>query len=322
MESSLQEKPARPLLNAALVAASAAVIFLMYHRWGNTTEVSSYGTSAFRWMLNLWSSARIYGGSAFTPGWVIPVLSLALLWRNRLLIRNLPRRASAIGFVLVLFALFVHWMGLRAQQTRLSLLALVFLLWAISFYLYGWPTAKRTLFPCALLVFCVPLNFLDVLTFPLQRAAAVLAGLLLNGLGVPVKRAGSLVQPEAVSPGHPPLAPFDGADAAAGLGVLLLLLLIAAFWGAWMKRSPAARALLLLATPLLLIAANMMRLVTAVLVQAAGGERAGAFFFNRLSTPTVLVLSVVGLLALDLLLRSRRNIRLWHLLQPTPPSIG
>lgn len=333
MESSLQKEPARQsltgssgraarTLNALLLVACAAVIFLMYHHWGNTTERATYGTSAFRWMMDLWSSARIYGGSAFSLGWFIPLLSLALLWRDRAALRVLIPRVSWIGFTLVLLALYMHWMGLRAQQTRLSILALVFLIWAITYYLNGWPTARRALFPIGLLIFCVPLNFLDVFTFPLQRAAAGVASVVLSGLGLPILRRGSLLQAEGLTPNDLPPAPFDGADAAGGLGILLALILFAAFWGAWMRRPLPVRLALLALAPLIHLLANALRLIIACLLQAAAGESLGQAFYTHGSLYTVLGLGLLLLLAFDKLFRSWKKLRLWHLLQPTPPSIG
>lgn len=322
MELPLQEKSYRRFLNPLLVAASAAVIFLMYDRWGNTTETASYGVSAWGWMTSLWKSARIYGGTAFAFGWLIPLLSLLLIWRERATLRTLPARASGIGFALVLLALLLHWMGLRAQQTRLSLLALVLLIWAIVFYLHGWPRAKHTLFACGLLVFCVPLNFLDVLTFPMQRLAAALAGVLLAGLGIPILRKGSLIQPEAMAPTDALPLPFDGADAAGGLGVLLILLILSAFWGAWLRRTAVQRCILLLLTPLLHIAANSLRLVVVTLLQTMAGSEVSQAVNTRAATALVFAFSLALLLALDKVLRSWKNPRQWQLLQPTPPSIG
>lgn len=322
MESSLQEKPAARFLNRVLLAACLLVIAIMYQGWGNTTEIQTYGTSAFRWMTSLWRSARIYGGTTLSFGWLVPVLALVLLWRDRTKLRALSHRTSWLGFALVLLALFAHWMGLRAQQTRLSLLALAFLLWAISFYLYGWPTARRTLYPCALLIFCVPLNFLDALTFPLMRGAAALAAGLLNGLGLPVIRQGSLLLPHPDDTGVPNAFSFDGADPAGSLGLLLLLAMGTVFWAGWQRR-PAIHLFLLLAMlPLVHLVANALRLVTAVTLQSAVGS-AAATAFNGLAAKVMVVLTAALLLALiEAAWQRRKKFNLWKLLQPEPPSIG
>lgn len=329
MESPIQEKPAHRAvspatraLNAGLVLLCAGVIFLMYDRWGNTTELATYGRSAFDWMYTLWGSARIYGGSSFSLGWLIPLLTLALLWRDRAYFRTLQPQASWTGFTLVLTALFLHWMGLRAQQTRLSLLALVLLIWAVVFHLRGWPTARRALVPIGLLVFCVPLNFLDVFTFPLQRMSAALAGFIATGLGLAVQRRGSLLQPMPFQDGGSLPPPFDGASAAGGLGVMLTVMLLTVFWAVWHRRPLGKSLLLLAAVPLLHVLGNALRLLIAILFQAAAGESAGRSLEAGMGLLLVYISVFLLLLALDHTLVSWKKFRLWQLLQPTPPSIG
>ncbi len=322
MESPLQEKSYRRFLNPLLVAASAAVIFQMYDGWGNTTEVATYGHSALNWMTDLWKSARIYGGTTLSFGWLVPVLTLILIWRDRATLRSLKARASGWGLALVVLALSLHWMGLRAQQTRFSLLALVLLIGAIPFYLYGWSIARRLLYPIGLLVFCVPLNFLDVLTFPLMRFAAALAGGLLTGLGLAVSRQGSMVIPHAEPGVHSELLPFDAADAAGGIGMLLMLLLIVAFWLGWQQRAWKPRLILLALVPLFHVMANALRLIIIFILQAATGPELARTINDHAARWMVGAITVALLLLLDYLMRSWNKERLWKLLQPEPPSIG
>lgn len=322
MESPLQEKPYLRVLNPLLVAASAFIIYLMYDRWGNTTEMATYGSSALDWMTSLWKSARIYGGATLSFGWLVPILTLILIWRDRAALRAQPTRASGWGLALVILALSLHWMGLRAQQTRLSLLALVLLIGAIPFYLYGWSIARRLIYPIGLLIFCVPLNFLDVLTFPMMRLAATLAGGLLAGLGLPVARQGSMILPLSEPGAQSELLPFDAADAAGGIGMLLLLLLGTAFWLGWRQRSWKARLLLLATVPAFHVAANTLRLIIMFVLQAAVGPDVARTFNLGAALWVVAALTTALLLSFDYLLRSWNKERLWKLLQPEPPSIG
>ena len=82
------------------------------------------------------------------------------------------------------------------QQTRISLISLILILWGVPFYFYGWEVAKILIFPCTYLIFCVPLNFLDALSGPLQMIATTLAYNLLNGLGIECERVGTqLINP-------------------------------------------------------------------------------------------------------------------------------
>jgi len=117
-------------------------------------------------------------------------------------------------------------------------------------------------------------------------------------------------------------APLDGATAAGSLGVLLVLVLVAAVCGAWFRRTPRQRLVLVAVAPLLQVMANSLRLLTGLLVQSAAGEPAGQALQGTAGTFMVYAVSIALLLALDRLLVSWKSIRLWHLLQPTPPSIG
>jgi exosortase len=237
-------------------------------------------------------------------------------------LRRLKARASGWGLALVVLALTLHWMGLRAQQTRLSLLALVLLIAAIPCYLYGWSIARRLVYPIGLLVFCVPLNFLDVLTFPLMRFAAALAAGLLTGLGLAVSRQGSMVIPQAEDEIRSELLPFDAADAAGGIGMLLLLLLAAAFWLGWKQRAWKPRVILLATIPLLHVMANALRLMIVFVLQAAAGPELARSINDSASRWIVAAITLLLFLLLDFLMRSWNKERLWKLLQPEPPSIG
>jgi len=206
-----------PFAGLLFTSLMTGLIYAQFHLFGNTTEVEGFGRSAFKWMMTLWKSGRIFGGTVYYLGWIIPMVTLGLIYQQRREITAAPRAVCWPAILLVLLGLFLHWAGARAQQTRLSLIALILLLWAIPFFLYGWPVAKRLLLPAGLLIFCVPLNFLDAVIFPMRVISAHVAELLLNGLGVAVTRAGSVITMSS------PSIVIDGADPASGLGTLLTI---------------------------------------------------------------------------------------------------
>lgn len=309
------------LVNATLVAASVAVLLVTYHLWGNTADPKYYGISAFQWLHTVWYSTRMYGGSAFVIGWFIPLLTLALLWRDRRELRAIVKSPSWAGFAVVLLALLMHWMGLRSQQTRLSWIALVLMAWAIPFHLYGGPTARRIAPAFALLLFLVPFNFLDVFTFPLQRIAAAVAAGLLSGLGLPFARNASQLQFQPTDPGDAPLPPIDGADAGGGIGIVLTLGLVAAFLWAWKRRRFRHGAVVMATVPVVATLANTLRLIVAALAQAAGGEAAGRIIVDHVTLWLVGLFGIAGLLAIDALPAWWKRKKPWKLLEPTRPPI-
>lgn len=285
------------LVNGLLLLVSAGLIYVLFHKVGNTTEVGNYGRSAFVWMVDLWQASRIFGGSSNVVGWLIPFVTLGLILARSRELARVPKAVWWPGLGLVMFALFTHWAGARAQQTRLSLLALILLLWSIPLFLYGWQVAKRTAFPTFLLIFCVPLNFLDAFTFPMRIMATQIALLLVNGLGLAAVRAGSLI----LYPGDP-ASSFDGSDPASGLGILLLLTALGLITVSFLRMELWKKGVLIVLIPAAMILANATRLVILVILAAAAGHPAAMWTYSHVSSLLVLGLSGIYLASAGILL--------------------
>jgi exosortase len=291
-----------PYVRLAFVSLLIGMIFAQFHLFGNTTEVEGFGRSAFNWMLTLWKSGRIFGGNIYYLGWIMPLVTLVMIYRRR---RDMARAVQAVywpGLLIVMLAIFLHWAGARAQQTRLSLMALIMLLWAIPFFLYGWPLARQLIFPLGLLIFCVPLNFLDAFTFPMRVLSAAGAELLSAGLGLAVERAGSVIR--LVDPA----ITLNGADPASGLGTLLILVAAALVAGAWRPDGWLLRIMLTaLVVPFMMIAGSI-RLLLGILAAKWISAPAALAFHDVGGLPVML-----GLPFFALLLLRHRLVRLsWY----------
>lgn len=307
------------IAQAAMLALSAALVFAMYHFWGNTTEVQHYTRSAFRWMTRLWSAARIYGGSSNWAGWLAPMAALAIIWIRRREIASAPKTTFWPGFGLLVLALLLHWAGARAQQTRLSLLALILMLWSVPLFLYGPRVGRLTLLPAAMLIYCVPLNFLDVFTFPLRQMASGMAMIVLNGLGVPARQLGSAIVSDP--PGD---FSIEGGDAASGLGLYLVVSALALLAGPALRMSGRRVALLFALSVPVVVFANAIRLIGVTAWADLFGGPVATAFNNRYSFALVLLLSLALLGGMVRVLRAdlRGMIRAWksESSYPTPPS--
>lgn len=284
-----QSRPTRTawLAETALLSIAIGLIYLQFHWFGNTTEVQNFGPSAFGWMVALWRSARIFGGSSNWLGWVIPLISIGLvLLRSRDLMR-VPRAVWWPGLAVVMLAVMVHWAGARAQQTRLSLLALILLIWSIPLFLYGWKVARQLIFPVGLLVFCVPLNFLDAATFPMRILGTGMAVIVLNGFGFTVDRAGSMIlgTQDAVYG-------FDGSDPASGVGVLLMLVALGCLVTAFMNLPLGKRITFVLFLVPAMILGNASRLALLCATAELGGVDRAEWLYEHLSTPLVFFFSL------------------------------
>jgi exosortase len=252
------------IIQAALLVVIGALVYVMFHYLGNTVE-NVNTRSVFVWMRARWAD-KISFGADYSHGWLIPLVSVLAIWRRRRVLAAAPRRTAWSGLGLVALALLLHWIGARMQQPRISLAGLILLLWSIPFALYGWSFAKWLTFPCAYLVFCIPLNFLDSMTFPLRILSASIATSVLNGFGIAAQRSGSAIYSAAGGGFH-----FDVADPCSGLRSLLAMMALIAGYAWFTQKTPFRKWLLLLLSIPIAMMGNVVRVTTVAIVATAFG---------------------------------------------------
>lgn len=266
-------KPAH-LVRCLLAAVVIGGVFLVFHFQGNTTDIHAFGRSSILWMFSHWRTVDQYGED-YSHGWLIPLVSLGLVYWKRRELARIPKEVSYLGLAVVVAGLLMHWLGAKAQQTRMSLFGLIILTWGIPFYFYGWKTAKVLAFPCAFLIFCIPLNFLDTVTFPLRVFATALSSLLLNGIGIPVERVGTTLN--MLSAGEK----LDVAAACSGIRSLVALSAITAVYAYVTQKTLLKKWILFACSIPLAIIANVVRLTTiAIVAESFGTELAVGLYHD------------------------------------------
>ena len=179
------------LMNIGFTSVLIGFLFVLFHLFGNTVENVSTN-SAFSWMIARWADKESFGAD-YSHGYLIPFVSLWVVWARKDELLAAPKKVCMWGLGIVIMALAMNWLGAKMQQTRISLMSLILLLWAIPYYFFGWRVAKLLIFPCAYLIFCVPLNFLDALSGPLQRVAVSVGYAGIDGLGIECNRVGNML---------------------------------------------------------------------------------------------------------------------------------
>jgi exosortase len=124
-------------------------------------------------------------------------MSILLLSSGALLSRSpsaqcLGHSFTALGLTLVLLSLTLHFFALRGDLPRASIVSYIALLFAISWFLYGWKTVRRLVFPYALLLFMVPVAFIDeIVGIPLRVMATGMAVSFMKIVGLQVVQRGT-----------------------------------------------------------------------------------------------------------------------------------
>lgn len=253
------------LTNIGYTSVIIGFLFILYQLLGN--NVQDVGTrSAFAWMIARWGD-KISFGADYSHGYLIPFVSLGVIWYKREEYFKARKQVCKLGLWVIVTALAMHWLGAKMQQTRISLVSLIMLLWGIPFYFFGWQVARLLIFPCSYLIFCVPLNFLDALAGPLQHVATSLGKSALDGLGIPCQQVGTQL-----------LSPYFQLNVEApcsGLRSLLAMTALTAVYAYFTQDSLIKQwALFIFSIPIAVLG-NVCRIISIALVSVTAGQDLG-----------------------------------------------
>lgn len=268
----------------------AGLLFFLFHLHGNSQEVATCRHSVFLWLRSRWSGDYAYG-------MFLPLASLFALWMRRREITAAPRRTDWRGAPVVVLALALHWIGVLAQQPRLSVAGLILLLWGLPFLMYGYGVARWLLFPCGYLFLSIPLNFIDSMTAPLRLFATAVSAGLLNGFGLEVQRSGA-----GLFSGAGNAFAFNVAPECSGLRSLLAMTALMAFYAWYSQKTLAKKWLLFLFSVPVAVVANICRIILVVAVAALFGQDTAMGLWHDYSGYPIFLISLLLMLALDRLL--------------------
>ncbi len=286
-QSRLSRTAQADLVFWALVAGG---LYFLFHLHGNSQEIATCRFSLFLWLRSRWVGDYAYG-------MFLPLASLYALWRHRQSIAAESRETDWRGAPVVALALLLHWIGVLAQQPRISVAALILLLWGIPCFLYGYRTARWLLFPCGYLFLSIPLNFIDSMTAPLRLFATAASATILNGVGLEVHRVGSGLYSGAAN-----AFSFNVAPECSGLRSLLAMTALMAFYAWYSQKTQLKKwALFLFCIPVAIIA-NIVRVVLVVVVAAFWGQDTAMGLWHDYSGYPIFLISIVLMLSIDRLL--------------------
>ena len=209
----------------------------------------------------------------FSHGFLIPFFVAYVLWDKRTILLNIPLAPSWNGLWVVLPALSLLLVGVFGADLFLSRISFVLLTIGLTWTLCGKELLKQTRFVFFVLLLAIPLPtlVLNQITFPLQLLASQLASSLLPIAGVPVFRAGNVIQLASMQ--------LEVAEACSGIRSLLSLFTVSIIYGYFLEKVTWKRVVLALASIPIAVAANVVRIFgTGICVQYWDPDKALGFF--------------------------------------------
>jgi exosortase len=206
-------------------------------------------------------------------GFVVPFLSLWMLWNRRECIKQHVFVPNWWGLFPVLGSMGLLVLGTLGAENFLSRTSLLFALAGIAIYFCGWPFFRLTFAPWAALFLMIPLPTIiyNQITLPLQFLASRFATTLLDLTGVPVLREGNII--------HLPAISLEVAEACSGLRSLMALITISVVYAYLFEKKTWRRAALVFSAIPIAVATNSFRIMASGLLgQYWSPEKAEGFF--------------------------------------------
>jgi len=209
----------------------------------------------------------------FSHGFLVPLFSGFILWRERHHLSSLPLEPSWPGLAVLALAMLLLVAGQLGAELFLARVSLLVLLAGLVALLFGWNHLRAALFPWAFLLLMIPIPtiLLNQIALPLQLLASRVASSTLPLLGVPVLREGNVLSLSVMT--------LEVAEACSGIRSLMSLVTLAIIYGYFAERRMLVRILLALAAVPIAVVANSFRIIgTGLLVQFWNPDKAEGFF--------------------------------------------
>jgi exosortase len=234
-----------------------------------------------------------YSDADYSHGFIVPLLSLYLIWARRDKLRQVVRRPSPWGMAIVLFSVGLLFLGSLGAELFLARISILGTICGLIMYFSGAALLRAMAFPIAFLLFAIPIPALiyNEIVFPLQFVASKFATSTLEMLNLfPIMREGNVLILPNMS--------LEVVEACSGIRSLMSLLALAAGYGYLAERSTMVRWFLFLAmVPLAIISNGTRVMITAVMANYIG-PKAAEGFMHEFSGWVIFIVATALFLAL------------------------
>ena len=233
----------------------------------------------------------------WSHGFLVPVFSAFVLWRERRRWRKAIGAGSVAGLAGVALAILLLFAGRLGAELFTTRFSFILLLASLAVYFGGCSLVRAVRFPLAYLLLMIPwpgVIYAQV-TLPLEFLASRWAAWGLGAAGIPVLREGNLLV----------LANYtiEVARACSGIRSLVSLLTIAIAYGYLAERRLPVRAVLAAAMVPIAVLSNAFRIFGAGVLTAEISPRLARGFFHEFSGWLIFVTATLLLVALHGVMR-------------------
>lgn len=248
----------------------------------------AYG-AIWQWMVDRWLAP----GSYYSHGFLIPLMSAYLVWKDRAQIALPVEEGQRLGLWIVIGALLFYLVCAFWKVYFAGAGTFLVVLGGAVLYLYGPKPFRWLWFPLFFLVFMIPIPLITVadLSLKLKLLAAATAIRIIDFFGVVAVRDGSYI--------HFSNGTMIVGDICSGLRSLIALLAFGAFFSYLSKLSRWGQILLFLASVPIAWIANICRIVILCFVGQTFGIEAATGFSHDASGILIFIFAFLMLFGVE-----------------------
>ena len=223
-------------------------------------------------------------------GWLIPVVSVLAIWKQRVRSKTVEKYYSLIGILSGFASLVLLWFGNDNSLLWLRQLSFIGMLWSLVYALWGRDVAKLTLFPIWYLAFTVSISsILDNLILELQGISSTAGFYLMHGFGFEIFQQGNAL----LSGIEGSEFQFSIAGACSGIRSLIALTAFTAAYAWYTQRTVLKKWLLFACSMPIAILCNIIRVFSICLVAAIFGQETAVGYYHDYSGYVIVLLSIL-----------------------------
>ena len=238
------------------------------------------------WMVDRWNAKDSY----YSHGFLVPFVSLYVLWLKREKLFSIRPKPAAIGLWLLIAGLVIHVISALLRVYFTSAFSSLLVISGLVLYFSGREMLKEVLFSILFLIFMIPLPLIAIvgITFKMKMFAAVWANKIVNALGVRAVLDGSIIKMRTT---HVVVE-----DVCSGLRSLISLLALGTIIAYLSKLARWKKIIVFFAAGAMAVIANIVRIVFMALTSEIYGAKFTEGFLHTLSGLIVFVVAFVGLM--------------------------
>jgi len=240
-----------------------------------------------RWMMDRWGAADSY----YSHGYLVPFVSLYVLWIKRAALSKMPLKPAGGGMALIVGGLIIHLASALLRVYFTSAFSMILVIAGLVVTFCGLAILRETLFAILFLVFMMPLPLVAILgiTFKMKIFAAQMANKVINAVGIRAILDGSVIKMQ-----HTHVVVEDVCSGLRSLISLLALGAIIAYLSAKLTR--LKKVIVFLVAGVMAILANIVRIVFMALTSEIWGANFTEGPLHTISGLIVFVVAFIGLM--------------------------